>query len=234
MADEIISRKDAKAQGIRRYFTGKTCPHGHVSQRDTKTAACLTCRDNKNALFRMVHAEQRRAESAEYRKKNPDQRRKYYLRNREKQIVDAKAWRDAHPEQVRATAKAYYDKSAAKRAKRYEENKVALLAAGAEWKRNNKAARKKHKADRRARERAATGSWSPEDIAFLFNIQKGRCAHAWCRTPLGEKYQIDHIIALSKGGSNDRRNLQLLCRPCNTKKAAKHPVDFAQQNGLLL
>lgn len=45
---------------------------------------------------------------------------------------------------------------------------------------------------------------------------------------------VDHIKALRRGGTNDRRNLQMLCQPCNNRKHAKDPIDYAQSLGLLL
>lgn len=41
---EIISRKEAIEKGLKRYFTGKPCIHGHIDQRFTASSACLTCR----------------------------------------------------------------------------------------------------------------------------------------------------------------------------------------------
>ena len=35
-----------------------------------------------------------------------------------------------------------------------------------------------------------------------------------------ENLEIDHIIPVSRGGTNDRENLQLLCRTCNRSKWA--------------
>ena len=32
---------------------------------------------------------------------------------------------------------------------------------------------------------------------------------------------IDHIVPKSKGGTNDRLNLRILCTPCNTTKGVK-------------
>ena len=40
---EVISRKEAKARGLKRYFTGKPCKHGHVSERYTGSGACVEC-----------------------------------------------------------------------------------------------------------------------------------------------------------------------------------------------
>jgi len=42
--------------------------------------------------------------------------------------------------------------------------------------------------------------------------------------------EVDHRIPLALGGSNDRTNLQPLCRACHTAKTA---CDTAQANGSL-
>lgn len=40
---ELITRKQAKAKGLKRYFTGVPCKHGHISDRHVSTAACREC-----------------------------------------------------------------------------------------------------------------------------------------------------------------------------------------------
>jgi endogenous inhibitor of DNA gyrase (YacG/DUF329 family) len=39
-----ISREDAIAQGLDRYFTGEPCKYGDVAERDVENGACLKCR----------------------------------------------------------------------------------------------------------------------------------------------------------------------------------------------
>lgn len=43
MADEIISRDDARAQGLKRYFTGKPCKRGHIACRFVANNYCVLC-----------------------------------------------------------------------------------------------------------------------------------------------------------------------------------------------
>jgi hypothetical protein len=57
----LVSRADAKALGLNRYFTGKPCKWGHVCERTTN-AQCLTCNKTRNktrsGLYRAEHKEQ--------------------------------------------------------------------------------------------------------------------------------------------------------------------------------
>lgn len=48
-------------------------------------------------------------------------------------------------------------------------------------------------------------------------LSVGKCAH--CEAT--ERLSVDHIKPYSKGGSNRRRNLQCLCRSCNSRKGAR-------------
>lgn len=85
---------------------------------------------------------------------------------------------------------------------------------------------------RRARVRGAGGSYTADQINELNRKQRGRCAN--CREKLGDTFHRDHRVALSKGGRNDIGNIELLCTPCNLRKHAKDPVDWAQENGRLI
>lgn len=40
---KIITRKKAMEKGLKRYFTGKPCKHGHVAERYTVSRHCSIC-----------------------------------------------------------------------------------------------------------------------------------------------------------------------------------------------
>lgn len=49
--------------------------------------------------------------------------------------------------------------------------------------------------------------------------QQWRCGH--CQQQLDATYEIDHVIELQNGGTNDISNLKALCRNCHGKKTMK-------------
>lgn len=70
---------------------------------------------------------------------------------------------------------------------------------------------------RRARERNATGKFTAGDFLGLVELVGNRCPCCG-KSFLGVKPTIDHIVPLSKGGSNGIENIQPLCLACNVRK----------------
>jgi len=65
---------------------------------------------------------------------------------------------------------------------------------------------------------------SSEKKKYVASKQGWRCGH--CRELLDASYEIDHIVALYKGGGNEINNLVALCRNCHGKKTIKEKLDL--------
>lgn len=52
---------------------------------------------------------------------------------------------------------------------------------------------------------------------LLLDLHGHFCAECGCKRDL----TVDHVLPLSKGGSSDLYNLQILCRACNSRKGAR-------------
>lgn len=66
---QIISRADAKRIGMKRYFTGRPCPKGHIAERYVSSPGCPECKAEVTKQLR---------ESADYMQRCRDQQREYY------------------------------------------------------------------------------------------------------------------------------------------------------------
>ena len=43
LIEGYVSCQEAKVQGLKRYFTGKPCKHGHITERYVKDKTCIIC-----------------------------------------------------------------------------------------------------------------------------------------------------------------------------------------------
>jgi 5-methylcytosine-specific restriction enzyme A len=60
---------------------------------------------------------------------------------------------------------------------------------------------------------------------YIASNQKWRCTH--CKNLLDNTYEVDHIIALYRGGTNDLTNLEALCRNCHGVKTFKEKMNIS-------
>lgn len=207
------TRSEARAKKVSRYYTGEPCKYGHLAPRMAVNGTCRECARIKTAArlgaWKLANPQQAKERTAAWAKANPDRHREYekayYEKNKFVVIARAKQWREAHPEEAAASA-----------ARGLQRNLIGHRA---------------QQAERRSKQRNAPGKFTKEDVEALLSLQGSKCGH--CNKRLVH-YDVDHIIPLALGGSNDRRNLQILCPKCNRRKGAFHPVEFAQREGRLL
>lgn len=169
----------------------------------------------RRIMFRLRRPEYSRERSAKMRQEHPEEYRAYQrqwqnARNRanpERMRNLSQAWRDANPEKSIEVQRRYAKK---------HPDKV----------------RSNH-AQRRARELNAEGSHAAEDITAQYRRQKGKCY--WCGVRIKDnKYHVDHIIPLARGGTNDPSNLVVACPKCNLSKSDKLPHEWKGSGGRLL
>ena len=58
----------------------------------------------------------------------------------------------------------------------------------------------------------------------LFLKRKGSCASCHQKIDAGKAWDIDHILPLALGGTNEPENLQILCRPCHQSKTSQSDI----------
>lgn len=238
MSEHIFtSRDEARASGARYFFTGLPCKHGHVAERSVSENKCRVCLTAGWAKVRrrLGHAEKRintaRDEALERGEKQYDDNLecpkghggRRWTRNRACVICTALA--------ARAANKRAGYKWSAEWAKK---NRQRIIEIKAKYRASDKGRLSGRICSnlRRSRKKGNGGHYTVNDVGKIRALQRNKCAY--CKGSIKTRYEIDHIVALSKGGSNEPKNLQLLCPSCNARKWNKDPIDFAQKNGLLL
>lgn len=221
----IIKRSIAIESGLSHYVSHRPCSSNHFSERRTDNGGCQECA----RIWQQENKESEKARKAKMYAENIDdirkQQKEYYEENKDYLKSKVAAYRKENPEKVSAWG-----------AVRYIKHKERILSASSAWKSRNPIARRAHCQKRRAISEGAEGSFTAMEISELLSRQRGKCAicakKLKCDGP--EKYHIDHIQPISKGGSNWITNIQLACQSCNLTKSAKDPFEFAKQNGRLL
>lgn len=153
----------------------------------------------------------------------------YYVRNRKRVLARNKAWNAAHPEVISKSTKEWSDKHPERRAKTYKEyhkrHKKARNAFCRKYCKENPEIILASSRRRRARKKKAEGSFSAAEWKALCRQYGHKCLGCGKR----KKLTADHVVPLSKGGSNYISNIQTLCGPCNSSKRDK-TIDYRRRN----
>jgi len=188
--------------------------------------------------------ERTRAYRNEYRNRleTKERVRAYYQRPETKARMNAFY---AQPEQKvrrRAYAQSYLSRPEKKAERRaYQQEYLSLPHVQSRkrawsleyWKRSRtRALYQATRQKRRALLHTAVGTHTPEQIQEQYNRQRGHCYYCRKNVALNE-YHLDHVIPLSRGGSNDISNIVVSCAACNLSKRDKLPHEFFKGGRLL-
>lgn len=147
----------------------------------------------------------RKQSYARNRKAALERQKQYAEANREKVAAYQKQYREEHQEEKKAYSQEYWPQHYAANRKKYIEKS------------------KKRNALRQGHQ----NRFLKADIEKKYEEQKGKCY--WCGESLNGDYEIDHIIPLSKGGTDYPGNVCCACQFCNRSKSNKMPYEFSDR-----
>ncbi len=81
-------------------------------------------------------------------------------------------------------------------------------------------------ANRRARSRSTDGKYTTKDVKAQLKSQNGKCW--WCGKKV-KKYDVDHLVPLSRGGTNHPNNIVIACPHCNRSRHNKLPHEWTDR-----
>jgi len=159
-----------------------------------------------------------------------EQKRRYREENRER--IAEKKRRDYEADPTRAIERSrqwYRDNieyARARNRQRYEENRVRVAEYHRQFYQANKERYYIYGRRRRARKRNAEGEHTFQHVVTIGDLQEWRCYY--CNTDVADGYHVDHMIPLSRGGSDWPDNLVVACPTCNISKGVKTAEEFLE------
>jgi 5-methylcytosine-specific restriction endonuclease McrA len=197
------------------------------AQERYKDGACKPCKQQRNSQWAKNNPKKHTERVIRWQRANSERHaenvRKWHEANPEKAAEASRKWRKANPEKVIERGRQWR-----------QANRERDAEYSRKWAKANPEKCKVMKQNRRAKKKGNGGKLSKNIVQRLMTLQKAKCA-CGCGASLKKTgHHMDHIMPIALGGKNTDDNIQLLTPKCNLRKSAKHPDDWARENGRLI
>jgi len=202
--------------------------YGDKRSKDGLISCCKSCQLKTNANWAAANPEKAVETKKRWLEANPDKmqaaRDRWAIANAEHIKEVKKARRAAHPELFRQRQHEFrsnnpnYNKNygrnwRATHLDRARKNKKNY------WTNHPERVRVSNR-ERYARKKGAEGKHTEADVLQQLELQNYQCC--WCCRDVHNRYTVDHLIALDRGGSNGPENIVIACQTCNSSKNNRH------------
>lgn len=201
-----MSSKVCRGCGVEKDLSGFYKHHKMADGHLNRCKVCVRLRVRKN---RRERSEQyARYERSRANLPHRVEARLKYQEEHRAQLSEYKKWAANNTELV-----------AASKLDHYERKREEIIARSKKWAEDNpeKVARAKtdNRRKRRAARRASRGNFTVEEFEQLCQSYGNKCLAC---DDTAAALEADHIVPLTKGGSDDISNIQPLCGSCNRRK----------------
>lgn len=204
----IISRDTARSLGMKRYFTGIVCKHGHISERSTLEGKCSQCQKESRDRYYQNNRETILSQKSEYskttdrsdylkeyRRRSKPLTRRFYDENKDRLNQQRREHYAANVECFRARSEKYRKSNRAGACERSREWRILNPDHARQYRQNNPELFAFHAASRRALTLSATPAWSTgsdrKKIKLIYMLRKTKSS--WTRV----HHHVDHIVPLN-------------------------------------
>lgn len=121
---KIITRKEAKKQNLKHYFTGKACKNGHTAKRFIDSGVCSVCLRKSVDTYSRNNKDKISSRMKTWRDKNPNYFNDWYKENNNRHKQYTKNWKEHNPEKLALLVDKRRDKLKVATPKWYEKDLV--------------------------------------------------------------------------------------------------------------
>lgn len=206
--------------------------HKDKQKSDGISTICKLCKKE----YYSKNRDKIRSQQSAYQKSNPRTRtrnydKEYYEANKESRLEYQKEY-NAKNKESRREYNLRYKSENRDSIKKYRsnynlqpENAERIKKLNQQWQQSNKDKNSASVRNYLARKVGATGLHTSKDISSL----KSKQTVCICGQSFGDlPHTVEHIVPLSRGGSNDISNLMLMCKSCNSQKGNKLPSEYVE------